>query len=298
MENIKISQICGLCQGCKNAITLALDSSIKQKTTIYKEIVHNKNINDSLKSKGILCEEDLNQIDKNSIVVIRAHGEPPETYKLLDKLNLKFLDGTCKNVKAIHNLVEQYSNNDFKIIIIGKYGKLNNHIHPEVFGVIGYCKTEPILIEDVDDLDKLKTIKNSNLLVVSQTTFNPNKFDILINTIKELSSKNNNYLVIKNTICGAQLAIQKASLNLANESDLMIIVGGKHSSNTIELFNNISKERKAIHIENINDWKLEIDKIKFPLTKNTKIGLTAGASTDKSELKNLKKLIEDYFLEN
>jgi len=76
----------------------------------------------------------------------------------------------------------------------------------------------------------------------------------------------------------------------------MIVVGGKHSSNTIELFNNISKICPVIHIENINDWKLEIDKIKFPLTKITKIGLTAGASTDKTELEILKKLIEDYFL--
>ncbi len=294
MENIKISTVCGLCQGCKTAINLALEENKKHKTTIFKEIVHNKNINNSLRSAGILCCDDIEKLENDSSIIIRAHGEPPQTYAFLKAKNLKVVDGTCKNVTSIHNLISEHSNNGYLIVIVGKYGKTSGIVHPEVLGEMGYATSPPILIEDMSDVSKLNNMTNQKLFVVCQTTFNPQKFKVIEQKILEICKQNNNELIIKNTICGAGLAILKSSLTLAKESDLMIVVGGKHSSNTVELFNNLAKECTAIHIENIDDWLEEINKINFKLSKHCKIGLTAGASTDKAELETLKQLIENY----
>lgn len=291
MENIKIATVCGLCAGCKNAISLAKNAMKYKNVTLLKEIVHNKNINYKLKQEGITCVQTLKDIDKNTTVIIRAHGEPPETYKFLNQNNISYLDGTCPNVKNIHALVSDYSLNGFKIIIVGKYGKHRGTVHPEIVGTIGFCKTEPILIEDYDDIKKLENLKNTKLVLVVQTTFNPDKFNIIKNAILEICNKNSNEIIIKETICGAQMAIQKSSLTLAKECDLMIVVGGKNSSNTIELFNNINPICTAIHIENINDYEKELCHINFKLSKNTVIGITAGASTDKYELEELKQIL-------
>lgn len=294
MENIKIALVCGLCAGCKHAIRLANDASRNNKVVLFKEIVHNKNINNSFKLKGVECVDDLQDLDSNFIAILRAHGEPPETYQYLNKNKINFLDGTCKNVKAIHDDVEKYSNAGYKIVIIGKYGKLNGKVHPEIYGTIGYCKDNPILIEDNEDVEKLKNINNEKLLVVCQTTFNPEKFEVIKNAIFDILHDKNNEILVKNTICGAQMAIQNSSLLLANQSDVMIVVGGKNSSNSIELFNNIRKIRPSIFIENINDWKSEFNKINFKINKETKIGITAGASTDRRELEELKIKIERF----
>ena len=186
MENIKIATVCGLCAGCKYAITLAKEACKNNKVTLFKEIVHNKNINNSLLKQGILCANNLHDIDKNSTIIIRAHGEPPQTFKYLKKHNIKFLDGTCINVKSIHDDVSKHSELDETIVIIGKYGKLSGITHPEILGTIGYCKSSPILIEDIDDASKLNNIKNTKIFVVVQTTFNPNKFEQIIQKISTI----------------------------------------------------------------------------------------------------------------
>lgn len=295
MENIKIATICGLCAGCKNAISLAENATKNQNVTLLKEIVHNKNINYKLKQKGVSCAQNLAEINPESTVIIRAHGEPPETYNFLNKNNISYLDGTCKNVKNIHNLVSEFSEKGYKIIIVGKYGKHSGVIHPETLGTIGYCKSTPFLIEDFEDINKLENIKNQKLLLVSQTTFNPTKFNQIKDMIFDICDRNNNEIMMKNTICGAQMAIQKSSLTLAKECDLMIIVGGKNSSNTVELFNNIKSTCPAILIEDIQDYKTQLNLINFEISKNTKVGITAGASTDKQELIDLKQIIESSF---
>ena len=294
MINIKIAPVCGLCAGCHYAINLAKDTAKKENTIIFKEIVHNKNINNQLKSLGITFAENLKDLNMSSSVIIRAHGEPPETYEYLKANKINYYDGTCKNVKSIHNEVLNHSEHQ-KIIIIGKYGKHSGVVHPEIFGTVGYSKNNPILIEDIEDVDKLKSIKNQNLFAICQTTFNPILFDDIKNKILDICKENNNQIEIKNTICGAQIAIQKSSLILANDCDLMIIVGGKNSSNTIELYKNISNICQAIHIEDINGWLDELKSKNISLSNINNIGLTAGASTDKNELLNLKKLIENYF---
>ena len=292
MENVKISKVCGLCAGCKFAIDTALKQlDVSNNVVLFKEIVHNKNVNNFIQQKGIFIEDDINKLSKNSIVVLRAHGEPKSTIDYLEKNNIKFVDCTCTNVKKIHDEVKFHSKNE-TVIIIGKYGKKTGIMHPEILGSVGWCKTTPILIEDEEDAKQLKNIKNANFYLVCQTTFNMEKADKLIAKIETICKTNNCSLQVNKSICLAQKQINIFSAELAQECDAMIVVGGKNSSNSLELFNNIKTIKPAVFIEDIRDWKTAFDQNNITLSKNIKIGLTAGASTMKSELEELKNIIE------
>lgn len=292
MENVKIADICGLCAGCKNAIETATKLSQTENVTLFKEIVHNKNVNQKLCNLGISIIDNLEQLQAGSHLVLRAHGEPPTTYEFLKTNNINYSDCTCHNVTKIHEQVLHFSEQGYKIVIIGKYGKQNNKFHPEVFGTIGWCQTEPILIEDEEDVLKLDEFQKDKFYLVCQTTFNEKKADELINRITGICSKTNSKLIVNKSICFAQKSINISSVNLAKNRDIMIIVGGKNSSNSLELFNNISSHAPSIFIEDINTWKDELTKQNISYNKNTKFGITAGASTLKEELSELKQLIE------
>ena len=291
MENIKISQVCGLCGGC----TRAIDTAVKEiesgkNVTIFKEIVHNKNVNSFLASIGAKCEDNIENLSNDNIVVIRAHGEPPETYDYLRKKGIEFRDCTCINVSKIHELVKEYSEKGYKIILIGKHKKA---VHPEVLGTIGWAKTDVVLIESEEDVEKLNDFKNDKFYLVCQTTFNIKKTDELIDKIQNILNKNNSELIINKSLCMAQKNINEFSANLARECDIMIVVGGKNSSNSLELFKNMSSICSSIFIEDINTYKDALKENGLTISPETKIGITAGASTRKEELLELKTLIEN-----
>lgn len=290
MENVVISKVCGLCAGCKKAITVAKEELKKgEKVTIFKEIVHNKNVNKMLEDSGAVFANELSELNQNSTVIIRAHGEPPKTYEYLNENNINFKDCTCFNVAKIHEFVEEFSKKDYQIILLGKFHKT---LHPEVLGTIGWANGKEILIESDDDLKQLTEIKNDKLYLVCQTTFNLEKADDLILKIQQIAKNNNCELVVNKSICNAQKQINISSAELAKNSDIMIVVGGKNSSNSTELFNNMKSICPSIFIENINDYKTELDANNLTISKTTKVGITAGASTMKQELETLKNLIE------
>lgn len=296
-NNICISKICGLCAGCKNAINKTLQATENHnKVTLFKEIVHNKNVNNMILEKGVVFKENLEDISNDEFVIIRAHGEPKSTFEYLKNNNISYTDCTCVNVKNIHKQVEENSKTH-KIVIIGKYGKQSGKMHPEIAGVVGWCNNAPILIEDQEDVKKLENIKNESLYLVCQTTFNMQKADLLIDLISSICNKNNCNMIVNKTICSAQKQINMSSVDLAKNSDLMIVVGGANSSNTAELFANVKNYCTSIFLENIYDFKKAFKENNLMVTKNTKIGLTAGASTMKSELETLKTLLEDFVKE-
>ena len=289
MDNIKICEICGLCNGCLTAINTAkAELNNGNKVTLFKEIVHNKTVNNTLKNLGANFTEDINEIKPDTVAIIRAHGEPPQTFEYLNKHNIKFKDCTCVNVKKIHNLTQEYMLNGYKIIIIGK------QTHPEVIATQGWCLNAGIIIESEDDLSKLINIKNEKFYLVCQTTFNINKFEELSKKVQQILEKNNCELIVQNTICFAQKIINDKSVELAKNCAVMIVVGGKNSSNTKELFKNVSSYCPSIFIEDINSFSEELKNNNIEINKNTLIGITAGASTLKEELTQLKQLIINY----
>lgn len=274
-------KIYGTCAGANKAIETAykLRKDNKDKNIyIYKEILHNPYIISELEKDNIKCIDDLNIVSKDDIVVIRAHGEPKETYDYLEKNNIEYYDATCTNVLRVHNIAIDKYKEGFKIIIVGKKK------HPEVIGTNGWINNEGLIIESIDDYNLLN--KSDKYFIVCQTTVSHKKLQELLNYLNE---KNINY-EFENTICNAQKLIQTSSITLAEQMDIMFVIGGQESSNTKELYNLCNEVTKTYYFSNIKDFYNFIKKEKYNL--NTKIGFTGGASTPKEQIKEYANLLE------
>lgn len=276
-------KVYGTCAGANKAIEAAykLKKENKDKNIyIYKEILHNPYIINELLKDDIKCIDDLSILNENDILIIRAHGEPKETYDYLNSHNIEYYDATCTNVLKVHNLAIKKHNDGYKIIIIGK------KTHPEVIGTNGWINNEGIIIEDKDDYKELNN--NDKYFIVCQTTISHKKLQELLNYM----NKNNISYEIENTICNAQKLIQTSSVTLAEQMDIMFVIGGKESSNTKELYNLCNEVTKTYYFSDIKDFFNFIKKEKYTL--NTKIGFTGGASTPKEQIKEYANLLEFF----
>ncbi len=288
-ENVFIAQKCCLCYGSNRAFSMVKDSAeVSDRVVLYKELLHNKRVVNELSQLGVRENQSLTEFKSDDIAVIRAHGEPKSTFEYFEKNDIKFLDCTCPNVRAISNLVQFKNNDGYKIIIVGKYGKESGKMHPEVQGIAGYC-LEPLFVEDEEDAKKIDDKFDKYYLVV-QTTFSYTLANEIINILKDKFKKAIKKFESKNTTCNAQKEINASSVDLAKNVDIMFVVGGKNSSNTKELFNNVSKYAKAYFVENLKEVKECLKDIN--LTKKMKIGLTGGASTMMDELIEIKNYLE------
>lgn len=276
-------KIYGTCTGANKAIEVAY--KLKKENTnkniyIYKEILHNPYIIKELEKDDIKCIDNLSLLTKNDILIIRAHGEPKETYEYLEKNNIEYYDATCTNVLKVHNIAIDKQNNGYKMIIVGK------KTHPEVIGTNGWINNEGIIIEKKDDYKELN--KNDKYFIVCQTTVSHKILQELLNYMNE----NNISYEIENTICNAQKLIQTSSITLAEQMDIMFVIGGKESSNTKELFNLCNEVTKTYYFSDIKEFFNFIKKEKYTL--NTKIGFTGGASTPKDQIKEYANLLEFF----
>jgi (E)-4-hydroxy-3-methyl-but-2-enyl pyrophosphate reductase len=267
---IEKSKYIGFCSGVKIAVEKALSTLNEEKKLYsYGEIIHNKDVVNSLEKKGLIVINDiLDYSDNNTKLLIRSHGVGKKEHLELVEKGINIIDATCVKVRKIHKIVEEYSNKGFNIIIVG------DKKHPEVLGIIGWCnnkESDVIIIESQEDVEKLKINPVEKYCLVSQTTFNTNVFSKIVNTITK-----NNYtnIVINNTICDATKKRQDACVELALRSDVMLIVGGKNSSNTKKLYE-LSKKvcPNTFYIENYKEIPYKY------IDKNTKVGVSAGAST-------------------
>ncbi|CDF58163.1 bifunctional 4-hydroxy-3-methylbut-2-enyl diphosphate reductase/30S ribosomal protein S1 [Thermobrachium celere] len=259
---ILVAKSAGFCFGVKKAIEKAFNENGERVFT-YGPIIHNKQVVEDLKNRGIEVVEDLENIKPKDKVIIRSHGIPKNEYKKLEEKGAIIVDATCPYVKHIHKIVEQRYSEGYKIIIVG------DENHPEVKGINGWCDNTATIISDVNDIEKL----NQNLgkvCLVAQTTFNQNKWYNLSSEIIKRAKE----IIIYNTICSATDERQNEAIELSKQVDAMIIIGGKNSSNSRKLYE-ICKEncKKAIFIE--DESELDLNDIKGL----SKVGITAGAST-------------------
>ena len=289
MAKVLVSKICGLCAGALNAILKTRELAMKEKNvTLFKELLHNKNVIKELQGKGVTTKNTLEEITKNDYVIIRAHGEPKATYDCLNKRKINHLDLTCANVKAINMLAHKKDAEGYKIILIGKHGNNENEMHPEVKGTAGWCNN-PILIENENEIKNIDMSYQKYFLAV-QTTFNKEKAEKFIKQIKLKMEQHKKIFEFKNTICNAQKNINLASKELAEQVDIMIVIGGKNSSNTKELFNAMKEIKPTLHIEDEKDLEDLINQ--KLISHNQIIGITAGASTMPEDIEKIKKIIE------
>ena len=281
---IIIGKTAGFCFGVENAVNKTKEQ-LNSKKNIYclGELVHNKQVTEELENEGIIFIDDISNAKRD--VIIRAHGEKKETYEKANKVGLNVIDLTCPKVTKIHKIAEEYANKGYYILLIGKSN------HPEVIGTISYCGENSDIIEDQNQIDsKLEKLYNSEikkLLIISQTTFSLEKFNTIISLIK---NKLKDYIEIekKTTICDATRLRQEETKKLSLEVDAMIIIGGKHSSNTNKLYE-IAKANCSNSI--LIESSIELDKEE--MKKHKKIGIMAGASTPKKSIESVVEILNE-----
>lgn len=267
---ILVAKHSGYCYGVKRAIKI-LDDLIEVDHTqrrIYTlgPIIHNAQVTDYYKEKGIQVISELTEVDRtskqDSQVVIRSHGAPKSVYDEAEIRHVELLDATCPYVKKIQNTVSTHASNGYNIIIVG------DPKHPEVIGINGWCNNKALILESYEDVEKLDS-DSKPVCVVAQTTFNLKTWEKITELLK-LKYEN---CTIQNTVCLATDQRQTACRELAEQVDCMIVIGGKHSSNTIKLANICKDIVKTYHIETKDDLDLSV------LSGYEVIGITAGAST-------------------
>ena len=282
---IIVGNTSGFCYGVKNAVEGA-EKELKlsnQKTYCLGELVHNKTVTDKLEKDGIVFINDIKEA--NGKTIIRAHGIEKNVYVEAKKRNIELIDLTCPNVLKIHDIVEKYSKNGYYIFLIGKKE------HPEIIGTYSFSGKQCTIISKKEETEKavqsLEKTGLKNLLIISQTTYNLQIFEEIVNKIKQDLEEKNINIEIKNTICKATELRQKETEKISKEVDVMIIVGGKNSSNTTKLYDISNKNcQNVIFVQNSEE--LDIKKIK----NFEKIGIMAGASTPKESIDEIIKKLE------
>lgn len=260
---IIIAKNAGVCFGVKRALKLAYEQTEKASSKVYSlgPLVHNPQVVKELEDKGVTTIEEIDTIEEGNLIV-RSHGVPKNTIDKIKYKNLNLVDCTCPYVSKVHKKVEEYYNKGYDIIIIG------DKTHPEVKGINGWCNNKAYIINSEVEANLLPDFEN--VCVVSQTTNTLEKFDNLVEFIKNKANNIN----IENTICNATKVRQESTADVAKSVEAMIVLGGKKSSNTRKLVE-ISKKycNNVFHVETIKDLSLQDVQI-----FNT-IGITAGAST-------------------
>ena len=265
---ITVAKTAGFCFGVKRAVEKVYDQIATGKKPIYTygPIIHNEEVVQDLEEKGVQVinsKEELEALNEG-VVVIRSHGVGREIYELLERQGLELVDATCPFVKKIHKIVREQCEAGRRVIIVG-----NEH-HPEVEGIKGWGNEYTLAVESLEEFENLALRPDEKLCIVAQTTFNYNKFQDLVEKI----SKTYYDILVLNTICNATQERQVEARQIASQVDVMIVIGGKNSSNTQKLYEICRRECKhTYYIQTLEDFKPEI-------TGTVRsVGITAGAST-------------------
>ncbi len=253
----------GFCYGVKRAVKIAQDSAgLSGKAYTLGPIIHNPQMVAKLASDGIGMIQDIDEINEGTII-IRSHGVGPETYEKAKKRGLHIVDATCPHVKKAQMAAYTLMEEGYQVIIVGEKK------HPEVKSIFEWAGKQAIIVQYKEEIDDIEF--TDQVGVVAQTTFSGDEFQ---NIVDCLAQKVKN-IKIERTICNATEQRQEAAVKLANEVDMMIVIGGKNSANTTRLAQLcLQKNLRTHHIETVNELCDEW------FTKEiNKIGITAGAST-------------------
>ncbi len=282
-KKIVVAKTAGFCFGVKRAVNTVYEQIESGDDDIYTygPIIHNEEVVNDLASKGVRVldkEDDIKALDKGTIV-IRSHGVEKRIYDIIEGKKLKLVDATCPFVKKIHNIVHEKGKEGYEIIIIG------NEKHPEVEGIKGWCVGPVTVINSEEEAKNYRPIDEKRVCLVSQTTYNYNKFHKLVEIIGKIAYN----VIIVNTICSATNERQVEARKIASEVDSMIVIGGKSSSNTQKLYEICSEEcRNTYYIQTAEDLK------NVSLVTGS-VGITAGASTPKNIIEEVQANVRFKF---
>ena len=281
----------GFCFGVKRAVDTVYEQ-VKENQNLpiytYGPIIHNEEVVKDLEQKGVIVlrsEEELDTLERGT-VIIRSHGVAKDVYDRLESKKIQIVDATCPFVKKIHNIVQKHSEMGENIIIIG------NPEHPEVQGIKGWAGDHVEVFQTKEEAENYSCEQGKKICIVAQTTFNYNKFKDLVEILCKKRYDNNvlNILNILNTICNATEERQREAKNIAGEVDTMLVVGGRHSSNTQKLFEICKKEcGNTYYIQT----PVDLDSEMFQCSSC--VGITAGASTPKKIIEEVQEHVRIKF---
>lgn len=282
MKKITVAKSAGFCFGVDRAVKMVYNElEKKQHVATLGPIIHNTDVVSDMQRKGARIIETVSELKDNELVVIRSHGVGRDVYEQIAEKGNPMLDATCPFVARIHKIVSEKAAEGYFILIAG------DESHPEVQGIVGHCGENCMVFKDKTELQDFFEKKYTNLqkgvAIVAQTTYNIVVWDECLKIIP----KDDPDIVIFDTICNATEARQSDAEKLSREADLMIVVGGKHSSNTVKLYDVCSKNCKTYHIEN-GDELLDLN-----LPSAEHIGITAGASTPAYIIKEVQTTMTD-----
>ena len=277
-----LARSAGFCFGVHRAVDTVYERTGMENVYTYGPIIHNDEVVKDLESKGVKAISDVAQLDgiDNATVIIRSHGVSKNVYESIKTKNYEVVDATCPFVLKIHRIVEQESKAGKQIIIIG------NEKHPEVEGIKGWSVSPVYIVDSIEKAQNLELDRAKEVVVVSQTTFNYNKFQDLV----EIISKKSYDVSVLNTICNATKERQTEARSIAETVDAMIVIGDKHSSNTQKLFEICRKAcNNTYYIQTLDDLDLN------QLGSVETVGITAGASTPNNIIEEVQNNVRIIF---
>ena len=274
------AETAGFCFGVERAVNLVYEqlASGKKPLYTYGPIIHNETVVEELEQAGVRILHDVEELEQAEpgTVVIRSHGVSRAEEEKMRALGFAVADATCPFVKKIHGLVQAAEERGERVIIVG------DPAHPEVQGIRGWCREEPLIIAEEEEI----TAENEKkaYFAVSQTTFNAKKFEKIVAKLKESGY----YISVVNTICNATQRRQSEAEAIASQVDAMIVIGGSQSSNT----------RKLCEICRANCAKTyfiqsPVDLSNFGITPVRSVGITAGASTPKKIIEEVQSYVRN-----
>jgi (E)-4-hydroxy-3-methyl-but-2-enyl pyrophosphate reductase len=271
---ITVARSTGFCSGVNRAIS-GLSRILEQKGRTYclGEIIHNPQVVESLIERGMVVVKSIREVPEKSRFVIRSHGLPQDVVDEANKRSLDVLDFTCPKVKKIHTLVKDLMTRGYHCFIAG------NPKHPEVQAILSLTGRNGTVVENEHEVSI--TGQSDRLALVVQTTFNPMQFLNIAGRVISLSKET----LVCNTLCEETIKRQREAREIASRTDLVVVVGGKVSSNTKTLYQIAREHAEAVHIETPEElekeWFLGIHCV----------GVVSGASTPEETVRDTEKMI-------
>jgi len=290
-----LAKSAGFCWGVKRAVDKARSLARENRGPVYTDgpLIHNQQMMEQLRAEGVIEVSDPQFIASNrtksaksegvsdsalrtrtKILLIRAHGIPPDRRAMLEKLPVTLVDVTCPDVARIQGLIKKYSQKGYHIIIFGDVG------HAEVTGLLGHAGGSGHVVSRIQDIDSLPEI--GPVCLVSQSTQFPSSYAKIIKAVRQYFPD----VEVLDTICESTKNRQKELIEIAETVDAIVVVGGAHSANTIRLVELAKTLKPVSHIQTSDQLKPE------QFCNFRTVGLTAGSSTPSFIIEDVKKTLE------
>ncbi len=253
----------GFCFGVRRALQLAREATeAHREVACLGPLIHNRQVVENLEERGMHVVDDITAVSTGTAALVRAHGAGPRVYEMAEERGVELIDATCPFVRRVQQAAARFAEDRYQVIVLGE------REHPEAQAIVAHAGGRAIIVEDASELDEIEI--SDRIAVVCQTTQRMDKLQELVSSLLPRISE----LRVANTICDATSKRQKASIQVAEQADLMIVVGGYHSANTNRLAQICrATGTRTEHIETAE----EIDPAWLGGVEV--VGITAGAST-------------------